>query len=645
MDTKIVAKERNLIMCGIAGVFLTEKNVEMPLTIAERMVGTMHHRGPDARGAWRGPGIILGHTRLSIIDLASTSNQPLEDPNSGNVLVYNGEIYNYLELREELLNKGYSFRTHGDAEVILKSYLEWGEKCLEKFIGMWAFALYDPRKDQLFLARDRFGIKPLLYSKVQGGVVFASEFRAILASQMVRTDLNLRTIYNYLSDSEVDTEESTFYEQIKNMPAGCFAFIRRQNPLEFEFQKYWDPYRIQPTDKETPYRDSVEEFRELIRNAVNIHMRSDVPVGVCLSGGLDSSTIACIAAEKMHLANNDLHTFSAVFPDTYYDEQKYVHSVVEYKGLIGHNITPTEGEFANEIDGLIAAQEVPFGSTGVYVQWKVFEAANNYGMKVMLDGQGADEALAGYLSFYLPYVYEELKNFHLQNALHTIYLYLRYNKKKHYIFRNLLSFFRRLTGNKNFDKIPFWMSPEFGAFNQQNFHAASDQTRSDFRLTVGDMVRRYLTSHSLPSLLRYEDKNSMHHSIESRVPFLDHRIVEYALKLQTRALIYKGTTKRILRDSMIGIVPSTVINRRDKLGFANPEGSWIKNIVKPRLLDTMGDPAIKEFFSVSSLNRIFKNEAEFENYAALLWRIYNLTQWLRMQTVSNLSLNNMGRPA
>src|SRR5579864_2077935 len=459
----MLAELRDTKMCGVACVYLGSKGLAAPVAAVRSMNLAQAHRGPDADDIWSGPGLALGHRRLSIIDLDRASDQPLIDHQTGCVLTYNGEIYNYLELRAELESLGHGFQTKGDAEVLLRAYVEWGPNCLQRLLGMWAFIIYDPRIDKLFLSRDRFGVKPLHYSFSHEGIFFASEIRALFASGYVNSQPNYAVAFRYLVDRSVDEGNETFFESVLRVPPGTYAYIGRAEIGAPKFISYWSLEELIIKDNSLlslPYRDLVTRFRDLLFDSIGKHLRSDVAVGSCLSGGLDSSSIVSVATLLLQTdCPASVNAFSAVFPKTDFDEIEYVDAVVAKAQANTVKITPTDLDFQNEIDQIIWLQEEPFCSTGIFVQWKVFQAAHLANIKVMLDGQGADEALAGYLTFYIPYVWEELRRGNLWGALAAIWRYLRYNQNRHFLSSNLVPLLRRLRGRRSQASIPDWMGP------------------------------------------------------------------------------------------------------------------------------------------------------------------------------------------
>lgn len=607
-------------MCGLAGMFeLGEGRPAFDGAITA-MVSSIRHRGPDADGTFVAPGIALGSTRLAILDLSAAANQPYHDEASELVASFNGEIYNYLELREMLKQRGHAFRTDGDTEVIVKAFAEWNCGAFEKLRGMWAVAIYDRRHDTLYVSRDRLGIKPLYYALVGSSIVLGSEIRALFASGYVRRAPCLRAIAAYLLEKEVDASDETFFEGIFRVPPGAWAKISR-SCSRVTFVKYWTPPIAHASN--VPYDAAVKELRRLIDDSITLHLRSDVPIGMCLSGGLDSSTISTMAAEKLRREAYVPTGFTAIFPGTEYDEARYAAEVVRASRLQGRTIVPSEGSFADEIDFVIEAQEEPFHSTGVYVQWKLFQAIAADNLKVVLDGQGADEYLGGYFTFYVPYIIDSLLQCRFTDAAVTVLRYMKHNHFRQYLGASWPALKRKVFERSGGPLRVPWVA----AHLRRGPVASNEPPGGDTYLRR--VMSTYLTRHSLPALLRYEDKNSMSFSVESRVPFLDHVLIEYVAQLPDEFLIRRGETKRILRDAVRNVIPAIVVNRRDKVGFGIPEKQWIRNVIAPRLLEGLRTrPVLREFFDIECLTRVTESLCRGGGVDPnILWRAYNVWKW------------------
>jgi asparagine synthase (glutamine-hydrolysing) len=599
------------------------------------MMTTMARRGPDGQGSWVADGIALGHRRLSVIDLSAAAGQPMVDEAAGVVIVFNGEIYNYIELRAELARSGHQFRTHGDTEVLLKAYVQWGLGCFSRLIGMWAVALYEIRTRRLILSRDRFGIKPLYLARERDWLVFASTIEAVRAvGRGNGHGFNERVIQSFLLDGEVDGGDETFFDGISRFPAGCYAIVQSSpSGLQIQYGRYWDAahYLDAREHAASSFDAASAKFREKLEDAIRLHTRSDVEVGSCLSGGLDSSSIVSLLATIPEGASI-LKVFSAVFPGKPYDESQYSAAVANRYHLNHFRIVPTSQSFIRDIDRVIQAQEEPFGSTGVYVQWKVFEEMRTQGVTVAIDGQGADEYLGGYFSFLFPYAFDCLLDFQPVAAAQAMRSYMKGNRVQHYLFQKWPGLLSRLFGVRSgllASPLTTYLSD---GLRHANDGSGTPQPDANGVRGVGfkKTLVRYLTRYSLPSLLRYEDRNSMWFSIESRVPFLDHRLVEFALTQPSDHLINGHWTKRLLRESVCDIVPTEVVRRKDKIGFGNPESEWVEALIAAGAFrDLLADSLAKDVLDVPKFARLLAERHQRKPDFNFLWRTYNLLAWQR----------------
>ena len=619
-------------MCGIAGI-IQARNAQSLGTDVRRMVGAMPRRGPDGHGVWSRDGVALGHARLSIIDVTDTGAQPMVDAATGVAMVFNGEIYNYIELRRELVDRGHRFHSSSDSEVLLRAFIEWGTAAFSRCIGMWALAIVDPRKNELVLSRDRFGIKPLFVHHTPGQhLVFGSTAGVVLASGLVARRCNPATVKRFLVHRSVDESTQSFFDGIEHFPPATTAVMSLSSPqATLRFERYWDAARF--IDGPAPARnfdEAAQAFREKLFDSVRLHTRSDVEVSSCLSGGLDSSTL--VAALATIPEGSDISkVFSATFAGRDYDEDRYSRAVADRYHLQRFNIQPTTKSFLADIERVVLAQEEPFGSTGIYVQWKVFEAVHAQGIKVAIDGQGADEYLGGYFSFLAPYAVDCLAQGNLAGAWRAWRSYQAGNRFNHHLLQNLPALMARLFGRGGGQqRSPFneYLSPAI------RLAASTPQQMPSVQVPTGRGLKRalvrYLTRYSLPALLRYEDRNSMYFSVESRVPFLDHRLVEFALALPADHLIDGRSTKRLLRAGVTDIVPEMVHARVDKIGFGNPEAEWVGALVKTGALqDLLGDAGASDLVDVKRLKKLLVDGGQAALDHNFLWRVYSLLAWRR----------------
>lgn len=630
-------------MCGIAGIISLNKDC---LNNIRKMTLSQKHRGPDSEGhafigsitrifhsepnqklfkASEDDFLALGHRRLSIIDCTDNGIQPMYDESSNLSITYNGEIYNYIELREELIKLGYKFNSQSDTEVILKSYKAWGANCFTKFNGMWSLAIWDGNKKNLVLSRDRFGIKPLHYALIDGSLYFSSEIKAILSLDNMPRELNLSAAIDFLKYGLNDHNNQTFFTNIYSFPPGCFAEI---NPLDIKFEptRFWSLQKKNNNNYSSPFK----EFKNLLMNSIRLRMRSDVEVGSCLSGGLDSSSIVCIANEinKSQNSEQKLKTFHSAFENPKFDERKWVNIVNEYVSSESHIVYPNAENFRNDLSKLIYAQEAPFGSASIYAQWKVMECANKHSIKVLLDGQGADEILCGYRKYYFFYFKYLIKNFKFLKFL-SVFL--------SFVFNGDRGFWNLKEGKRYLPKFfQSRLSKDFSNYLTKHGKSLWENRQIDLSADENISERQIedIEKYSLPSLLRYEDRNSMAWSIESRVPFLDYRVVQWSVHAPIRFKLSKGVTKYVLRKSLIELVPFEILDRRDKLGFVTAQEDWIKKVLHNDIQSCFRENGqlINELININLLETELNNLVSGKSSIGhpLIFRVYMLIKWMKV---------------
>jgi asparagine synthase (glutamine-hydrolysing) len=559
-------------MCGICGIINFNQRVVQESAIRE-MMRIMKHRGPDDEGVFIDENVGLGFVRLSIIDLTATGHQPMYSHDERYIVVYNGEIYNYLELRDELKSLGISFKTNSDTEVLLAAYKEWGEKCLHKFNGMWAFVIFDRKTKTIFASRDRYGIKPLYYYFIDDFFAFASEIPPLLSLLSGKPKPDYQSIFDYLVFNRTDQTERTFFEEIRKLQHGCLLIIEnnkhQSTTINNKFSiRRW--YNLRERVPSTEGFSNPSEFRELFSSAVGLRLRSDVPVGVCLSGGLDSSSIVSVLLNDHH--KKGLNTFSAVYKKGQYgDETEYIKV---YRSFLNNMFftTPDGESLVSDLEQFVKAHGEPIPSTGPYAQYKVMELAQK-NVVVILDGQGADEEMAGYHYFFGFFFKDLLKHGRIMNLSSELFHYLF----KHRSFYGINSFFYFLLPEKIRTKVRV---KEKGYLNRDFVESYHGGNSISGNLYGASSLNEALLDHfeyKLEHLLKWEDRNSMWFSLESRVPFLDFRLVEKILATKSDLIIKKGQTKHILRESMKGIVPEKIRLRQDKIGFGTPQNEWFKS--------------------------------------------------------------------
>jgi asparagine synthase (glutamine-hydrolysing) len=570
-------------MCGIAGIVAFD-GVD-PQALMD-MTHLIRYRGPDGFGfAYTGAGIDspveiihnqnrwpnlnrpvigLGSRRLAILDVSSQGDMPMRTEDGDYTIVFNGEIYNYKEIREELRANGRRFLTGTDTEVILHAYAEWGQECLQRFNGMWSFALWDRPKRRLFCARDRFGVKPFYYALWEGNFYFGSEIKQVLRVSAMPRRANPHMVFDFLEWGLMDHSEDTFFEDVIQMPGGHSLTLDLSAPLEPKFKRYWD-LRIQPIEGLTP-DEATEEFQARFRNAVKIRLRSDVPVGVCLSGGLDSSAILC-QAKKIE-PGVEFQAFSACFDDKKLDEREYIQAAVAQVQGKGHQVFPRGQVFWDDAESLVFHHDEPLGSSSTFSQWKVMQTARENGVPVMLAGQGADEILCGYQKFRYLYLWQLLKAGD-PRVVRELAGWMKNGTRRHGAFASAGRY------------LPAALRARFSPAERlcnQDFLQNHSTTQGKIGLanTLEERQKVDLTYSSIPVLLRHEDRNSMAHSIESRMPFLDYQLVEFAVNCPPEFKLRDGWSKWLLRNAMKGILPEKVRLRKTKLGFDAPVAEWMR---------------------------------------------------------------------
>ncbi len=565
-------------MCGIAGCCHADKEVDRELF--EEMVDIISYRGPDDRGTFYEGNLALGHRRLSIIDLSEAGHQPFHY-RERYVVVYNGEIYNYVEIREELKSAGYSFETQTDTEVLIAAYDQWKAGCVDRFNGMWAFAIYDRDNNNMFLSRDRFGVKPLYYYHKDGTFIFASEEKQILKMAGHRFSVNRPRLMEYMIRGIHDHTDETMFTDIMQLRDGCnmvydigsdTASVTRYFDISGEAGRY------------SNFDEAASDFRKNFEDSIRLRLRADVPVGYCLSGGLDSSSIVCMADSIIKKDGFKIHqeSISSCFEDKRYDEQEYIDEVLAHTDVEGNKVFPQGSDVLGDLDNVLWHMDEPFSSTSQYAQWNVFKAAKDENLTVMLDGQGADEQLAGYTGFYSVILAEYLRRFRFAKFFHELKCYrnLRASTEKYVnswkiIVEALISAFLPKKLQK-FGKIHMFYLRQGLPFEPEDIK----KTIYGIKLYPANDSRQYILDQlkcNLSMLLHYEDRNSMAHSIESRVPFMDPHLAVCAFRMPIDYKLKDGITKYVVREGLKDVLPEKIRNRYSKLGFVTPEDQWINN--------------------------------------------------------------------
>lgn len=667
-------------MCGISALVGEVPGGALPALRA--MCDAVRHRGPDDEGfalfppggcppralggpdtppgaygsgypyapeapADGGPGpravAALGHRRLSIVDVSPAGHNPMSYDAGRAWMTYNGEVYNFVELRRELEAKGHTFLSHTDTEVILAAWREWGRDFLSRLNGMFALVLVDLERGTFLAARDRWGIKPLYYwVSPEGFVAFASEIKQLTRLPGWRARMNGQRAYDFLNWRVTDHTDETVFDGVFQLRGGQFfeaPLAAGEGPLPYD-PGGRIPLRRWYTLRPAPFRGTMEDaaagFRELLTDSVRLRLRADVPVGSCLSGGLDSSSIVCTMDRLLREGGGGVQkTFSACSEDPRFDERAWIDEVVRHTAVEPHYVYPSLDALFDEADALAWHQDEPFSSTSIYAQWRVFRLARENGVVVMLDGQGADEQLAGYHTFFAPRWAGLLAGMRLP----TLWSEVRAAKRLHgyselaaarQVLNMLLPEPARRLGRRfaaRTQAAPEWLDLRaLGAEPGDPFAERGSQTASVEALSVAQ-----LTSTNLQMLLHWEDRDSMAHSVESRIPFLDYRLVEFVLGLPTELKISGGVTKRVMREGMRGVLPERIRGRMDKMGFLTAEEAWVRQHAPERFRRAVREAVdasqgVLRPAAMDKLDRIVSGAEPWEPFA---WRAISFAAWVR----------------
>jgi len=597
-------------MCGINGFNWSDP------ALLKKMNSVTKNRGPDDEGEYDDKTVSLGHSRLSIIDLSPKGHQPMCNEDETIWLTYNGEIYNFFEIKEDLIKAGHIFKSHTDSEVIIHAYEQYGMECLNRFNGMWAFCLYDKKRDLLILSRDRFGVKPLYYHIAEGKIIFSSMISALLTHKVERKP-DMSVIMEYLAFNLLNHDTRTFFKDIWSLEPGSFLIFNLHS-TEVSIKKW---YQIKQHPAVT-----VPELTQLFIQSVRSRTVADVPIGSCLSGGIDSSAIVCTLDTMI---NQPFFTYSLIFPGKKIDESRYMKEVGKHTKIQQQFTTLSRNNFLNDLPDFIKAQEEPTTGLSVYGQYCIMRLAYENKAKVLLDGQGGDEIFAGYTYYFSYYYFELLKKGRIITLLKEMRSY-RKNFKDYYP-HQFLCFMLLPAKIQNYvykNYLLTWLNYDLLYESAVN--------KSDPRckpMTLHKALVLTLLNTAIPHLLRYEDKNSMRWSIETRVPFLDFNLVETAMSIPTQEKIQQGKTKIIFKEAIKNLIPAMILQRKDKIGFETPVDEFFR------------DPHIREFcetifFSEPFKSRPYWNWREVErhynrhlegkaNIGDTLWKWINLEIWLR----------------
>lgn len=627
-------------MCGINGILnFNSSDAEKPASFFEQNIRRMNdeiaHRGPDGDGMFIDYPVSLGFRRLSIIDLSNDAMQPMFNENRSLVIVFNGEIYNYLELIPDLKSKGHFFKTKSDTEVILHSFEEYGFDCVSRFNGMWAFVIYDIKNKLLFASRDRMGVKPFYYYKDDDEFIFSSEIKSILKVKDIRS-ANKGKVYDYLAYGYKTSNGDTFFENINELLPAHNLVI---NNDKMSVRNYWNV-----SDNEVTVIEPEKELRDLMYDSVRLRFRSDVPVSILLSGGLDSGLIAKITDELIddhQLAANEVTAYTASFPGFMLDETNAVREFLKTTGHIRScMITPSDTDMITNIDPFVYGMGEPVFSTTSFAHYMLLKEVKKQGVKVVLNGQGSDEAWCGYGRYITGYflldlllskpqqVISQMKA--MSDKMKVTYKHMLQQTLKAIISRRYGSYLR----SKRQEKMVDLFSNDFFLENYGYIKNPEYDKLSKGNLT--GYLKYNLEYQGFTQILHYEDHSSMQNSIEMRSPFIDYRLIELAFSLPVHKKFNDGVTKKILREVFSEQLPQSIINNHNKIGFVTPFDNWMKkNSMKKFIHEILGSASFKSknIFNAKEIENVISSD-KYGNFP--FWRLINFELWSRMYKINNL---------
>jgi asparagine synthase (glutamine-hydrolysing) len=633
-------------MCGFSAVIALH-GATADVDIARRMADVLRHRGPDDSGSYASSGVAFGFRRLSILDLSPSGHQPLVSEDGQLVIVFNGEIYNYVEVRAELVERGHRFRSTGDTEVLLHAYQQWGADCLPRLNGMWSFLIHDRRRRIVFGSRDRFGVKPLYRHDGHGRILLASEIKALHASGLYEAKTNWRRVAHFLGhgDHSIDPSGETFYEDVVEVPPGSSFELTLDGRTTT--RRFWSLDRLEPPSDEAPS----QALRDLFEDAVRLRMRSDVPVGVSLSGGLDSTSIVSamarlLEAEPAGRREGSLKAFSYGSPE--FDESQYIAATVVQTGAELHQVATSTTELWQRLDEVLWYHDEPLHSATALIGFEIYRLASAHGVKVVLTGQGADEVLAGYPNYFVHYWSELVRRGAARAAWREIEAYCAvHGGDRDLLFRQVLQrsvketlyhvgLLRRLAARRTPHHNPLaatWYAPEL----LRTLPREEDRPPNG---SLKSVLRASVERHSLPLYLRIEDRNSMAHSVEARLPFLDYRLVSLGFQIPAQWKLRGPWNKYVLREAMRGRIPEIVRTRPDKMGFPTSVAQWFRGPFYDALQDALASEAARSrgIYNVPAIRADLERHRRGEvDFGAALFDVAQLERWLRLPSALTTS--------
>lgn len=634
-------------MCGIAGIYNPEGIIVEEVNSLSKI---LRHRGPDDEGfyllfegsvvkEYRGDDTIkelqylphisessgqsrlaLMHRRLSILDVSQLGHQPLLSDNKRYSIVFNGEVYNFKEIRQELIANGFQFKSNTDTEVVLTAFIHWGEKCVERFVGMWAFVIHDKQDNTLILSRDRYGIKPLYFYQRNSYFAFASEIKALLQLSNVDTEISNENVGSFLCHGTTAKPYQNLFSHINDIEPGC-NYCYDLNTGYLTKTPYYSLEKTAPIVTSSIV-ENVENFELQFEDSMKLHLRSDVEIGSCLSGGLDSSAIVYKASNQLNEVN--LKTFTASYTNKEIDESDYAKLVANQLGNVTDIYTyPTAKTLVSDMEKMLYHQDLPIGSTSIFAQWEVMKCASQHQVKVLLDGQGADETLGGYSNFAGIYLVELLRKCKFSQ------FFTEYGRLKSNFTPNI----KQGVLKAAYYYLPANLQQRLRATERLSYGFITQESLNQLKLEIPNRGGKSFKEHSelsmqfgMYDLLRYEDRNSMAFSIESRVPFLDHRLVEMIRALPNNHKIHQGWSKFVLRKMLDKKIDDKVVWRKDKKGFVTPQQDWkneLTAILSTELRDSNMPSIMNREYVIELCDKALSNSSHLSEF----WRAYSLVKW------------------
>ena len=618
-------------MCGIAGIYNIHGESADPETL-RRMATGIAHRGPDAERFYIEGGLGLAHRHLRIIDLSDAAIQPMPDETGRLQLIFNGEIYNYLEMRPDLEARGHRFRSRSDSETILHAYEEWGVKCLHRFNGMFAFALWDAPRRRLFIARDRIGVKPLYYWWDGNTFIFASEIKALLAHTSVCVEPNLPAIAEYMS-AMYTTGEHTWFRGIRRLLPGHYLIV---SPDGLQIRQWWDVPAHEDEPGERSERYYAKRTRELLEDSVQLRLRSDVPLGAHLSGGIDSSAVVALISQAIGAEGERLRTFSGAFAEgRAYDERRYIHLVARRYNTQHDEIVPTAQDLPELMSRLVWHMDEPAAGPGILLQWAVCKLTRQHGVTVINGGQGGDEAWGGYFGYLPAYVRTLLKQarkhpYLLAQLTIDLSRLLTRNETRNSILRAIRSGRRgRLQASAALGE---WAGERFAENGQTTGNESLISIRSPLTGTRNPLATAMYTDLKwyLPALLQVEDRTSMAFSLESRAPLLDYRLIEHAASVPSALKMRGLTMKRVLREAVRDLLPPPIYARRDKMGMPTPTAQWFRGELYPWIEQCLSEKPSGLLSPTYARQALREHKSGARDRSNDLWKMLNVESWWRV---------------